>query len=147
MRSAPKWTRSIASCAPTPVTRWAAGRVSPLRDRTADLGHDPRRARGRRALLLLAGGGPLRRDGHHRAPVRLAPHPRSALTPRAVGAALGAVEAAKCARRPRSPDHGYYVEAAARLGANRACLAIARKLLKRSYHTLRELGAEALQPA
>jgi len=56
-------------------------------------------------------------------------------------------EAAKCARRPRSPDHGYYVEAAARLGANRACLAIARKLLKRSYHIPRELGAEALQPA
>jgi hypothetical protein len=29
----------------------------------------------------------------------------------------------------------------------RACLAVARKLLKRSYHTLRELGEEALQPA
>jgi hypothetical protein len=36
---------------------------------------------------------------------------------------------------------------AARLGGNRACLAVARKLLKRSYHTLRELGEEALQPA
>jgi hypothetical protein len=33
------------------------------------------------------------------------------------------------------------------LGANRACLAVSRKLLKRSYHTLRELGEEALQPA
>jgi hypothetical protein len=33
-----------------------------------------------------------------------------------------------------------------RLGGNRACLAVARKLLKRSYHTLRELGEEALQP-
>ena len=33
------------------------------------------------------------------------------------------------------------------LGGNRACLAVARKLLKRSYHTLRELGEEALQPA
>jgi hypothetical protein len=32
-------------------------------------------------------------------------------------------------------------------GGNRACLAVARKLLKRSYHTLRELGEEALQPA
>ena len=30
---------------------------------------------------------------------------------------------------------------------NRACLSVARKLLKRSYHTLRELGEEALQPA
>ena len=38
-------------------------------------------------------------------------------------------------------------QAAERLGGNRACLAIARKLLLRSYHTLRELGEEALQPA
>ncbi len=56
-------------------------------------------------------------------------------------------EAAQCARRPNSPDHAYYVQAAERLGGNRACLSIARKLLKRSYHTLRELGEEALQPA
>ena len=53
-------------------------------------------------------------------------------------------EAAQCARRRTSPDHQYYLEAAERLGGNRACLAVARKLLKRSYHTLRELGEEAL---
>ena len=47
----------------------------------------------------------------------------------------------------RLPDHDYYLETAARLGVNRACLAVARKLLKRSYHTLRELGQEALLPA
>jgi transposase len=56
-------------------------------------------------------------------------------------------EAAQCARRRSSPDHAYYLEAAERLGGNRACLSIARKLLKRSYHTLRQLGEEALQPA
>jgi transposase len=56
-------------------------------------------------------------------------------------------EAAQVARRPGSPDREYYEQAAARLGANRACLAVARKLLKRSYHTLSELGEEALQPA
>jgi transposase len=56
-------------------------------------------------------------------------------------------EAAQCARRRTSPDHAYYLEAAQRLGGNRACLSVARKLLKRSYHTLRELGEEALQPA
>jgi transposase len=56
-------------------------------------------------------------------------------------------EVAQCARRPASPDHDYDVEAAARLGGNRACLAVARNLLKRSYHTLRELGEEALQAA
>jgi transposase len=56
-------------------------------------------------------------------------------------------EAAHCARRRGSPDRPYYEQAAERLGGNRACLALARKLLKRSYHTLRELGEEALQPA
>jgi len=57
-------------------------------------------------------------------------------------------EAAQAAaRRIGSPDRAYYEQAAARLGGNRACLAVARKLLKRSYHTLRELGEEALTPA
>jgi hypothetical protein len=56
-------------------------------------------------------------------------------------------EAAQVARRPTSPDRGYDTQAADRLGGNRACLSIARKLLKRSYHPLRELGEEALQPA
>jgi transposase len=56
-------------------------------------------------------------------------------------------EAAQVARHPRSPDRAYYLQAAERIGGNRACLAVARKLLKRCYHTLRELGEEALQPA
>ena len=56
-------------------------------------------------------------------------------------------EAAQVARWPRSPDRDYYEQAADRLGSNRACLSIARRLLKRAYHTLSELGEEALQPA
>src|SRR5829696_4316194 len=56
-------------------------------------------------------------------------------------------EAAQAARRPGSPDRAYYDQAAERLGGNRACLALARKLLKRSFHILRELGDEALAPA
>jgi len=56
-------------------------------------------------------------------------------------------EAAQSACRQGSPDRDYYREAAERLGHNRACLSIARKMLKRSYHTLRELGEEALAPA
>jgi transposase len=56
-------------------------------------------------------------------------------------------EAAQAARRPGSPDRAYYDQAAERLGGNRACLALARKLLKRSFHTLRELGDEGLVPA
>jgi transposase len=56
-------------------------------------------------------------------------------------------EAAQTARRTGAPDRDYCTQAAERLGPNRACLAVARKLLKRGYHTLRELGEEALQPA
>jgi hypothetical protein len=41
----------------------------------------------------------------------------------------------------------YYDQAAERLGGNRACLALTRKLLKRSFDTLRELGDEGLLPA
>jgi transposase len=55
-------------------------------------------------------------------------------------------EAAQVARRPTSPDRAYYEQAAKHLGGNRACLALARKLLKRCYHTLRELGDDALAP-
>ena len=57
-------------------------------------------------------------------------------------------EAAQVARRgERSPDRAYYLATKERIGGNRACIAVARKLLKRSYHTLRELGEEALAPA
>jgi transposase len=56
-------------------------------------------------------------------------------------------EAAQSACRQGSPDRDYYSQVTERLGHNRACLSVARRLLKRSYHTLRELGEEALQPA
>jgi transposase len=81
----------------------------------------------------------------HQSDTRRAPGHLSRQGPSALRWAL--FEAAQCARRPGSPDHDYYLQTAARLGGNRACLAVARKLLKRSYHTLRELGEEALQPA
>jgi transposase len=81
----------------------------------------------------------------HESDQRRAPGHLSRQGPPALRWAL--FEAAQVARRPASPDRDYYTQAADRLGANRACLAIARKLLKRSYHTLRELGEEALAPA
>jgi len=56
-------------------------------------------------------------------------------------------EAAQVAPRAGSPDRDYYRQAAARLGHNRALLAVARKLLKRCYHTLKDLGEDALAPA
>ena len=55
-------------------------------------------------------------------------------------------EAAQRARFPASPDRPYYLQLAERIGGNRACLALARKLLKRSYHILKALGDQALTP-
>ena len=81
----------------------------------------------------------------HQSDQRRAPGRLSRQGPPALRWAL--YEAAQSAHRKSSPDREYYLQAAERLGGNRACLAIARKLLKRSYHTLRELGEEALLPA
>src|SRR5262249_61776350 len=55
-------------------------------------------------------------------------------------------EAAVSAARASSPDRDYYPQVAARLDHNRACLSVARKLCRRAYHILRELGEEALAP-
>jgi transposase len=116
--------------------------IGPLTSITilAELG-DPRRFNSSREAVRYAGMDiTVHQSDQRRAPGRL-----SRQGPPALRWAL--FEAAQCARRPRSPDHDYYLRTAQRLGGNRACLAVARKLLKRSYHTLRELGEEALQPA
>jgi transposase len=51
-------------------------------------------------------------------------------------------EAAQSAARPSSPDRSYYLRVAERIDHNRACLSVARKLCRRAYHLLRELGEE-----
>jgi transposase len=81
----------------------------------------------------------------HQSDRRRAPGHLSRQGPPALRWAL--FEAALCASRSASPDRDYYRHAAERLGGTGAGLAVARKLLKRSYHTLRELGEEALAPA
>jgi transposase len=55
-------------------------------------------------------------------------------------------EAARCAARTASPDHGYYRHVADRLGGQRAALSVARKLARRCHHHLRALGEHALAP-
>ena len=58
-----------------------------------------------------------------------------------------AFEAAKCAARRGSPDYAYYHKLAAKHDGNNGknpTLAVERKILRRSYHTLRELGDAAL---
>ncbi len=56
-------------------------------------------------------------------------------------------ESAKCAARPAAPDYGYYAAARDRRNGGLATLSVARKLARRCYHTLRELGEEAMAPA
>lgn len=56
-------------------------------------------------------------------------------------------EAAMTAARQSSPDHAYYESVHERLKGKRAALSVARKLARRCYHTLRELGPEAMAEA
>src|SRR5215211_921838 len=56
-------------------------------------------------------------------------------------------EAAQSACRAQSPDHADYLALKARgLSHTRATMTIARKLARRSFHTLRHLGPSALEP-
>ncbi len=55
-------------------------------------------------------------------------------------------EAAQSAARRSSPDHAYFCQVRERIDYNRACLSVARKLCRRAYHILRELGEQALAP-
>jgi transposase len=56
-----------------------------------------------------------------------------------------AFEAAKSASRHGSPDYAYYSRLAAHPGSGKEpTLAVERKLLRRCYHTLRQLGDAAL---
>jgi transposase len=80
----------------------------------------------------------------HESDQRRAPGHLSRQGPPALRWAL--YEAAQAARRPSSPDRPYYEQLAERIGGNRACIAISRKLLKRSYHLLRALGDQATEP-
>jgi transposase len=106
----------------------------------AELG-DTRRFQNSRDVVRFSGLDiTVKQSDQHRAPGRL-----SRQGPPALRWAL--YEAAQRARHPASPDRAYYLEVAARIGGNRACLALARKLLKRCYHTLRDLGEDALTPA
>jgi transposase len=105
----------------------------------AELG-DPRRFR------LLRRRRPPLRTRRHRASVGQKALARPPL-PRGSGAvALALFEAAQQACRPASPDYEYHRQVARRIDHNRACLSVARKLCRRAYHILRELGDEALAP-
>jgi len=56
-------------------------------------------------------------------------------------------EAAVYAARPSSPDHAYYRRLRRRLEAHLVLITVARKLVRRCYHTLRDAGDEAFAAA
>jgi hypothetical protein len=56
-------------------------------------------------------------------------------------------ESAKSAARSSAPDHDYYQASRDRRTAGLATISVARKLARRCYHTLHDLGQEALAPA
>jgi transposase len=55
-------------------------------------------------------------------------------------------EAGMSAAKRTSPDHEYFGSTRARLGTSRAALSVGRKIARRCYHTLRELGEDAMTP-
>ena len=55
-------------------------------------------------------------------------------------------EAGMSAAKRTSPDHDYVNQVRDRLGTSRAALSVGRKLGRRCYHTLRELGDDAMAP-
>ena len=66
------------------------------------------------------------------------------MPPRAGDAALGAVRSGQVAARARSPDHDYYQRSSGHDG-KLAAIAVARKLARRCYHTLRAIDPEVLR--
>jgi len=56
-------------------------------------------------------------------------------------------EASVYSARPSSPDYAYYQKLRERLDAHIALITIARKLARRCYHTLREVGEVAFEAA
>ena len=92
-------------------------------------------------------GGPLRRARRRCAPLR-PPLAAGKLTRQGSPQLRWALyESAQAACRPTSPDRADYLALKARrLSHTRASLPIARKLARRCFHTLRELGPDALEP-
>jgi hypothetical protein len=98
-------------------------------------------------LRLLRRRRPPRRPRRHRLPLGRETGARPSLSHQRPAVLRWALyEAAVSAARDSSPDRGYYLQVAARLDHNRACLSVARKLCRRAYHILRELGDDALAP-
>jgi transposase len=131
------WARKQAGCRALIDQLYGVGELTAVTI-LAELGDARRFANSRDAVRYSGLDITVYQSDDHRAPGHL-----SRQGPPALRWAL--YEAAQRARFPTSPDRAYYEQLAARIGANRACIALARKLLKRSYHILKGLGDQALQ--
>jgi transposase len=131
------WARRHTGCKALIAAHYGVGELCAVTI-LSELGDCTRFSSSREAVRYAGMDITVYQSDRHRAPGHL-----SRQGPPALRWAL--YEAAQVARRPASPDRDYYLQLAERIGGNRACLALARKLLKRCYHTLRELGADALQ--
>ena len=88
----------------------------------------------------------VRRARHHRLRVRPQALPRPPVAPGPARAALGALRG-RPGRTPPRLARPRLLRAGRPPPRRQPRLSVARKLLKRAYHTQRELEAEALQPA
>src|SRR6266511_3209590 len=109
-------------------------------------GGDLGRVRRRAPLRQRPPSGPLHRPGHHLS-ASDSKRARGHLARQGSPVLRWALhEAAMCAARPTSPDHADYLQVKQRLGGKRAALSVARKLARETYHTLHDLGDQALAP-
>jgi transposase len=132
-----RWARKQTGCRALIDELYGVGELTAVTI-LAELGDARRFANSRDAVRYGGLDVTVYQSDEHRAPGHL-----SRQGPPALRWAL--YEAAQHARFPNSPDRQYYLQLAERVGGNRACIALARKLLKRSYHILKALGDEALQ--
>jgi transposase len=146
--STPSWSRSIASCGRSPAASPAAGPCRP----TTGSARSPRWRSWPSSATSAA--------SHPRATRSATPAWTSPSPNRIAGAAPATSRgrarrrcAGRCSRPPRSraararPTATTTPRPPLAWAAIAPALSVARRLLKRSYHTLRELGEEALQPA
>lgn len=122
------------------------GPHGPLRHRRPERGRHLVRAGRLPAVLLLRPGRALQRPGRDRVVLRCQRSPGRLARQGSSVLRWALFEAAKSASRTTSSDHAYYVAVRDRLGGKRPALSVARKLVRRCHHTLREPGGEAWTP-
>jgi hypothetical protein len=98
-------------------------------------------------VLLLRRRAAAHRPGHHDLRLRRQAGEGSHYPARPPVLRWALYEAALYASRPASPDYAYFCCVRDRIDGQRAMLSVARKLARRCYHTLRDLGEDALARA